>query len=109
MDERTLTALQGSIAKWEAVADGSGVDHGDANCPLCQVFNDGKHCCDGCPVKQETGRGGCEDTPFDEWHEHRLEKHRGMRRAIVPGCAECARLAQAELDFLRSLLPRSAA
>ena len=38
MNPDTLSALQGSILKWEHVVDGSGPEGGSDNCPLCQKF-----------------------------------------------------------------------
>lgn len=39
MEAETLIALQGSIAKWQAIVDGTGTEQGPANCPLCLKFN----------------------------------------------------------------------
>ena len=98
MDKRTRTALEGSIAKWEAIVAGTGTDEGIDNCPLCQVFfyeqDASGELCEGCPVKEKTGQTGCEGSPYEDWRE-------------IPYIYgdEAKRLAQAELDFLRSLLP----
>lgn len=100
MDAVTLTALRGSIAKWRAIVDGTGGDDGSDNCPLCLVF---PLSCRGCPVMKKTGRPGCQATPYlsfaelfyaadDEWpHFAETTKQKAA--------------AQAELDFLISLLP----
>lgn len=101
MDERTLTALKGSILKWEAIVAGTGTDDGAANCPLCQLFHPSPsseikrgHDCAGCPVQDATGLSHCEGSPYDEWaHEDRHEPED----------------AEAELKFLRSLLPAETA
>jgi hypothetical protein len=107
MDARTLEALRGSIAKWEAIVAGTGEDKGVLNCPLCQLFVSGEEIlCKGCPVSDATGEIYCNDTPYSDWselaedlaydeHGHLSDKGR--------------RLAQAELDFLKSLLPKDAA
>lgn len=101
MDERTLTALTGSIAKWEAIVAGTGKDDGSNNCTLCIAF-DG---CAGCPVADAVEMDSCELTPYIRWHDHHIYAH-GLRRFPFGNeCPECARLAQAELDFLKSLLP----
>lgn len=99
MDERTLTALQGSIAKWEAIAAGTGKDDGTANCPLCEEFY-GDDCVE-CPVKERTGQRACAGSPYDEWTES-IGIFKVGGRADTP--ARVA-LAIAEVDFLRSLLP----
>lgn len=89
MDEKTLTALKGSIAKWEAIVAKTGDDKGAKNCPLCQLFNTENHgeneCCIGCPVHAHTGKRWCNGTPY--------------RGHPTPESS------RAELDFLKSLLP----
>ena len=105
MDERTLTALQGSIAKWEAIVAGTGADHGDSNCPLCQIFfysDFNKPMCGGCPVMARTRRAGCGNSPYQDWVEYQEGRGSGFRVFDETSLA----LAQAELDFLRSLLPK---
>lgn len=96
MDTETLAALRGSIAKWRAIVEGTGEDKGIDNCPLCLKFNSrypAKNLgCNGCPVYQRTGQDSCSGTPYDEY----LSDKRGTTE-----------LAQAELDFLISLLPEA--
>lgn len=97
MDKATLTALQGSIAKWEGIVAGTMTDERDENCPLCHVFKQ-NHCI-GCPVRARSGRINCNDTPYvgcilaEDEYGGESEEYR--------------KAAQAELDFLRSLLPAS--
>jgi hypothetical protein len=96
MPPETLTALQGSIAKWQAIVDGTGVDNGAENCPLCQLFHadfrtDEEFGCSGCPVS-EAGHHGCGGTPYDAYSHARTEGKE--REAAVK-----------ELAFLKSLLP----
>lgn len=101
-DAETLTALRGSIAKWEAIANGTGLDLGSSNCPLCQLFFDNPDC-RGCPVAAATGEWGCGRTPYeDEW-----AKIVGWK-AKPPYSAEALVAAQHEVDFLKSLLPKEA-
>lgn len=116
MDDKTLTALQGSIKKWEQIVNGDGFDNGADNCPLCVMFNyveadepewalDG---CFGCPVAEHVQESGCMRTPYEEWAEytyhHKVTLEAGvMVRKVVD--EESKRLAQCELDFLRALLP----
>ena len=107
MDERTLTALQGSIAKWEHVVNGTGPESGADNCPLCDMFGPS---CPGCPIHETTGNG-CQNDQWHNWCDH-VEMHMGDIDIndedcldFYVQCPECVRLAQAELDFLRSLLP----
>ena len=104
MDERTLTALRGSIAKWEGIVAGRNVDNGADNCPLCQTFNaeeDDDAKCAGCPVKEMSGEPFCHSTPYME--SVRAKTNYGT------GSDEYKAAAQAELDFLKSLLPADAA
>ena len=97
MDAATLAALRGSIAKWRAIADGTGTDQGPKNCPLCQVFL--KNDCEGCPVSARTGATGCSDTPYD-YYTQAADDHDDPLMADA---------AEAELAFLVSLLPEGEA
>jgi hypothetical protein len=97
MDAKTLEALRGSIKKWEGIVAGTTMDLGPANCPLCQRFIDNDDCA-GCPVAFRTGQDSCAGSPYDEWTAAE-EANDSVR---------LARAAQAELDFLKSLLPKEA-
>ena len=101
MPPKTLAALQGSITKWRCVLAGAD-EHGWQDCPLCELFllgPDGRpkkydeDPCKGCPIAAHTEQKYCKGSPYNAWQE----------------CAgtekELTRLAQAELDFLISLLP----
>jgi len=106
MPSEKLKALQGSIAKWKAIAAGEGTDDGCDNCPLCLLFwmnadhGDG---CTGCPVFESTGKHLCVDTPYIQWHQATGGgSGHWPRRAKTH---EHRRLARAEVDFLKSLLP----
>ena len=100
MSKHAETALRGSIAKWEAIVAGTGTDRGGANCPLCEVFYDKD--CFGCPVSKVVGTKYCEGTPY-----YRVSFGHDTRIGDLPEDEqpEARRTAQAELDFLRSLLP----
>ncbi len=106
----TEAALDGSIAKWEGIVAGTVKDHGVANCLLCQRFmdvededGDGElQCCGGCPVRVKTNASCCDGSPYEQWAKYQIAG--GFDR--IPFSvfdAESRRLAQAELDFLRSL------
>lgn len=102
MDAKTLEALQGSVAKWEAIVANTGTNGGTSDCPLCQLYNVNRlfvDKCRGCPVMESTGLQLCDDTPYIEY-ERAEEDCCGDEEL-----AELVPLAQAELDFLRSLLP----
>jgi hypothetical protein len=100
MNTKTLKALNDSIAHWERMRDNpNGEDRpGRRQCALCGLFNrnfaDG---CAGCPVKAKTGEVGCAGTPYE--HANAIfgfGANRSWRKA-----------AQAEINFLKSLLPKT--
>ncbi|HYF29434.1 MAG TPA: hypothetical protein VEA36_03680 [Candidatus Paceibacterota bacterium] len=111
MDERTLEALKGSIAKWEAIVAGTGDEKGVNNCPLCQLFNgpseEANLGCKGCPVADASGDTGCLNTPYEHWTEA-PDLIKSPDGGYMIGGIGSRILAQAELNFLRSLLPASA-
>lgn len=103
MNKQTLTALRGSIRKWEKIADGTGVDLGPKNCPLCQLFFNGGRC-QGCPVSRHTGCAQCLGTPYDDWSD--MFGITGVR-ALKARTPKAKAAARAELAFLKSLLPKA--
>ena len=109
MDDKTLTALKGSIAKWDAIADGTGADRGIDNCPLCALFYN--HNCDGCPVYEKTEYEDCQNSPYEQWqHDYRSEcgiYPTGAGGGAYATTDSLKALARKEADFLRSLLPES--
>lgn len=100
MDAKTLEALQGSIEKWEAIVAGTGTNGGPCDCPLCQLYNVNSWLttdrCIGCPVMERTGLQLCADSPYMDYEQ--AEEDNADKEQLEE-------LAQAELDFLRSLLP----
>jgi hypothetical protein len=101
MDERTLIALKGSIAKWESIVAGTEADEGFNNCPLCKEFyHPFPNHCRGCPVRDATGETNCGGSPYTDWAD--LTDQFNTYWAVNPELVEAAK---AELDFLRSLLP----
>ncbi len=101
MDERTRTALEGSIEKWELIVSGEGTDQGTLNCPLCELFwqwsQQSDKPCEGCPVSARTGLTCCRGTPYPFYREA-LAAH-GERSPQAIGAA------MAELNFLQNLRP----
>ena len=97
MNKRTLTALKGSIRKWQRIVAGKGRDKGADNCPLCKLFY--HKFCRGCPVSKASDEIACIGTPYSDWSLAR--NHQGIADTL-----NRKRLAQAELDFLKSLLPK---
>lgn len=96
MDERTLTALQGSIAAWELRAKGNYLRADYKNCPLCHLFNASPEPvdtdCIGCPVYAFTEHTYCETTPCEQYFDN--------EKAVA--------VAEQEVAFLKSLLPSEA-
>ena len=114
MNSKTLEALEGSIEKWEGIVRSTEAeDRGVSNCPLCHLFHgyfsQGEYCI-GCPVREKTGMLGCLSSPFDAWINHHETLHRKEGWVEVVSrhkdCPECLRLAKAELEFLKGLLPK---
>ena len=107
---RALKALKASIHdKWEPIIAGNGLDGGTDNCPLCNIYfriDVGFECSISCPVKAKTGLDLCYGTPYEKWillsHTLKLnDQDDGYN--LTPGQK---RRAVAELDFLKSLLPK---
>ena len=108
MDKTTSDALHKSIIKWTKISKGTGVDKFWENCALCKEFALDRTLCYGCPVYARTGYKGCKGTPWYVWRDHHWGVHNNYSCKLkkVKGCTECDRLAQKELKFLVSLLPR---
>ena len=97
-----MTPLEGSIAKWQAIVDGTGIDRGVLNCPLCQSHY--RDDCWACPVNVEGKHQYCEGTLYDDWYEHQNCAHPSEDdNRVHLACPKCLRLAQAELEFLKGL------
>ena len=105
MDAKTETALRASIKHWEenvAAATPNEASTQPEDCALCRMFAIGaQDRCGGCPVAESTGVDSCCNTPYENadfilkrWHFGAIDGQSAFRDA-----------AQAELDFLRSLLP----
>lgn len=109
MDKRTKEALLGSITKWRAIVDGTGMDYGSGNCPLCAMFYYQQYIrqqCIGCPVRDRTRKRHCEGSPYIEWLvAKRITGSPLGPPGDDPGIEAVRAAARAELDFLVSLLP----
>lgn len=103
MSAKTLAALKASIRHWEenvAAETPDDVSVSASDCALCVLFFDFYNCA-GCPVSAATGKHGCRDSPY----ETRVsEAFANWNYGMTPR-DEWRAAAQAELDFLRSLLP----
>ena len=104
-----MTPLEQSIAHWERMRNDPGCreePYGD-DCALCDAHYDGNkyatgHQCDGCPVAAETGHPNCSATP----HGVAAASH-ASRRKGPKAWTRWQLAATAEIEFLRSLLPKS--
>jgi hypothetical protein len=107
MHEKVLKALKGSIKKWEKICYKGGEDRRFHNCPLCKLFSVAWGTCGGCPVcKNSLSHKGCENTPWAAWKDHHTDEHHENRVNMKIKCPECKKLAEKELNFLKSLLPK---
>src|SRR5262245_65088865 len=97
MDTKALAALKKSIRKWEQIVAGRAYSKGPENCPLCKLFwipipggvgGLAPESCIGCPVYEDTGEPGCIGTPYEDYENDNTQEN-----------------AEAELEYLRSLLP----
>ena len=104
MSPETLTALKASIKHWEENVAAETPDKASSqpeDCALCSAFAFGsRHECTGCPVRDRTKQSCCEGSPYVD-ADYFLK--RWGRDAEYKTAFRAA--AQAELDFLRSLLP----
>jgi hypothetical protein len=114
MNQETLQALQDSIAHHERARDNRESENvGSETCPLCRLFlkrNTGGAAwnCDGCPVKERTGKNFCQGSPWypdEDWSEELCDVQFSERVSDD----KWRELEQREIDFLRSLLPMEAA
>ena len=106
MDKETEAALRESIKHWEENVAGETPDDvclGTEHCALCEKYFLRPNC-SGCPVSSRTGFGNCDATPYEaaadafECWESTEAKPEKLKWRVA---------AQAELDFLKSLLPAS--
>lgn len=105
MEPKTLEALQESIEKWEEILNNGGVDDGRHDCSLCKLFWEDNDCQD-CPINDKTKKNYCEGSPYPHWHKHQKTKHKATIGKRPIHCPHCKELAEKELEFLKSLLPK---
>ena len=99
--EKGEDPLEISIQKWQDIVDGKGKNDGDRNCALCERFSNSIfewNDCGGCPIKRITKRRYCKNTPLIAYeHYSDYVDNFDVDDSILNA------LAQAELDFLKSL------
>lgn len=104
MKQEVREALEASIRHWEENRDARSPKHvhyGAEACALCDLFF---HVgCVGCPVAHFTRKMVCSGSPYDR----AVEAYKKWRVEEENGHEEFRAAAQAEVDFLRNLLPTS--
>lgn len=98
MDEKILASLKESISQWERAHKGILQPIKDDRCPLRLGFR----CKEGCPVYLRTGLPYCLKTPY-WWYMAWLSRMSTDRNYEEIRWS----LAQDEVDFLKSLLPKN--
>jgi hypothetical protein len=124
MDAETRVALEASIKHWENNVAAETCDQASTSgedCALCLKFNwrcnpeidrsdnTDENACLNCPVRQPTGEPLCYNTPYYTADEaiYFWSIHIGFDDSADNEFRAAFRIAaQAELDFLRSLLPK---
>lgn len=109
MNPATLRALQSSIEHWERMRNNPKCEEvPDAkDCHLCQIFTFANEAlsyslrCNGCPVAERGRHPHCSGSPWSgaycRWHERNLSSG---------SWARWRKAADAEIAFLKSLLPK---
>jgi hypothetical protein len=105
MTPETLIALQKSIAHWERLASGNRLEGESVTateCALCELFNTNESSCDGCPVKEATGKPLCMESPYVAACHTKSDASEGLDSVSFRHAA------MKELEFLVELLPQEA-
>lgn len=125
MTKTALVGLFASITVWKEKVGlakhrryGS-ITIGQYGCPLCAIYNNSfirSRNCEGCPIKETTGKPGCNGTPyvkvrlFYKRYHHSLEtetflNEKEKKKHIRPSMKGYTAACRAEVKFLESLLP----
>lgn len=103
MTPETKAALEESIAHWGAnvaAKTPESVSLGGGYCPLCALYYPNE--CRGCPVMRAKKKPYCEKTPYQTARQCFLV---WRKNGFVDARDHWRKAAQAEVDFLNSLLP----
>ena len=113
MKAKTKQALLESIQHWERLANGEsekGEWTGPDDCSLCKMFAEWHRGyelnCEGCPVYEKTGEHGCWNTPHERMSDLCNTAQTEIEMERLKDTTEFYVAAQAELEFLKSLLPK---
>ena len=94
--KRALKALRLEINDWNDIAYDGYPDGGESG--LCEQYR--KNMCQACPVKIETGKPICQDTPYWNWFNYQARKK--MKLYFVFD-EKSQRFAVAHFDWLEAL------
>ncbi len=97
--KKDIKLTRGSIKKWESVKDGTIMELGGNNCPLCREYIYRLQIgCKECPIYLRTGKVNCFGTPYEDWGvcDNGCDEY--------PYCDECNDVIGKELKFLHELL-----
>jgi hypothetical protein len=76
------------------------------DCPLCQhYFTWGKHLepiCEGCPIKELTGRNSCVNTPYEVWLDYHGTENPRAPKGVFDDTSQ--QIALIELIFLHQII-----
>jgi len=97
-----MNLIKLSAKKWTDIAVNGGVDNGVEDCPLCQEYWD-KPRCGTCPIKEGSGKHGCNETLYLEWKDHQFDIHGLNSLPLKSECPECSRIAMAFADWILEL------
>lgn len=79
--KQKLTAIKGSIEKWDKVSKG---DKNTLSCPLCVLYDSPRNGCVGCPIYEKTGEAYCRGTLYSDYlAEQELHGWSSIKRAKV--------------------------
>lgn len=101
-DDDKIRLEQAINDKWQPFIDGNISQFETTKCPLCIEYL--KNDCEGCPIKNFTGKSNCKGTPL-EYFVASIESHNhsGVRDAY--NCETCKSHIQNFINFLKSILP----
>jgi len=106
-----MTPLEESIEHWERLVSGNRLPNeniGINDCALCRayLYNSSVKACVGCPVSETTGKTHCENTPYNLVMKIKAEMF-FIPYSVFLDTKEFKEAAKKELEFLKSLLPKT--
>ena len=99
--KRALKALRRAIDyHWHDIIEG-GYDWGSESFPLCELYR--KENCRSCPIRIETGKTICRNTPYWDWVDYQNDNKRDKYGLYQIFDKESKRLAIVYSDWLEAL------